>query len=82
MSVQCPEGRWEMRGTEYFRDTKSEARNINEQIRYVCRAWRGGLRDEGPGGVEVGMRTSPVLLKNVTDTLWSQPNKVQPTSDS
>lgn len=49
VSVQRPEGKWEMRGIEGVRDAKREARNINEQIRYVCRGQRGewGM---GPGG--------------------------------
>jgi len=63
MSVQRPEGR-EMRGTEDFRDAKSEARNINEQIRYVCRGRRGEWGMGAGGQVEVGMRTG-VPLKNV-----------------
>ena len=49
VSVQRPEGKWEMRGIEGVRDAKREARNINEQIRYMCRGQRGewGM---GPGG--------------------------------
>ena len=46
----------------------------------MCAEVREGSGGWGLGEVDVGMRTSPVPLKNATDIvqLWSHQNKVQP----